>query len=157
MPKEERPGYELPFLLIDAFRSVVEELHRRLESEGHPEARPAHGFALQAIGGEGASISVIAGRLGVSKQAAAKSIASLESLGYAVREGDPEDGRAVRVRRTDRGEDLLARSARAFEEIRTEWAKRLGRDRFRQVEDALSAIGAKASDRSAISFPASLR
>jgi hypothetical protein len=43
-------GYELPLLLFAGFRSVIDELHAELARQGHPDARPAHGFAMQAIG-----------------------------------------------------------------------------------------------------------
>src|SRR5476649_2044731 len=54
---------------------------------GHPDARPLHGFALQAIG-SGSSISELGRRLGVSKQAAAKTASSVVRLGYASRAAD---------------------------------------------------------------------
>jgi hypothetical protein len=43
-------GYELPLLLFAGFRSVLDDLHAELARRGHPDMRPAHGFALQAIG-----------------------------------------------------------------------------------------------------------
>jgi hypothetical protein len=67
----ERPGYELPLLLAGGFRLLIDELHEHLAEQGHPELRPVHGFALQAVGRDGATVSEIGRRLGVSKQAAA--------------------------------------------------------------------------------------
>ena len=43
-------GFELPLLLFGGFRSIIDELHAELARRGHPDVRPAHGFALQAIG-----------------------------------------------------------------------------------------------------------
>src|SRR5580658_491145 len=68
----ERSGFELPLLLVGAFRSLIDELHAELARQGHDLARPVHGFALQAIGPEGVTVSELGRRLGVSKQAAAK-------------------------------------------------------------------------------------
>ena len=137
---DARYGFELPLLLAGAFRSVVDQLHERLADHGHPAARPIHGFALQAIGPEGATVSELGRRLAVSKQAAAKTAAGLEQLGYVVREAHPTDARAVRLRRSPRGGEFLALSAAIFEEIHTSWAERLGDERLSALEHDLELI-----------------
>jgi DNA-binding MarR family transcriptional regulator len=134
-----RPGYELPLLLVGAFRLLVDELHAELALHGHPDARPLHGFALQAVG-SGTSISELGRRLGVSKQAAAKTAASLERLGYVRRASDPADARATRIERSARGDELLELSARIFARSRARLVDRLGAERIRALEDDLEAI-----------------
>src|SRR5260370_22279294 len=84
-------GFELPILLFAGFRSIIDELHAELARRGHPGVRPAHGFALQAIGLGGATATEAGRRLGVSKQAAGKTIDRLEELGYVHRSGDDAD------------------------------------------------------------------
>lgn len=146
----DRFGFELPVLLAGAFRALIDDLHLQLADLGHPDARPIHGFALQAIGADGATVSELGRRLGVSKQAAAKTAASLERLGYLVREQHASDARAVQLRRSPRGNELLALSAEAFTRLRAEWARVLGAERIRQLEDDLERIavggGAKLGD-----------
>ncbi len=136
----DRYGFELPFLLAGAFRALIDDLHAELAVQGHPGARPIHGFALQALGPDGATISELGRRLGVSKQAAAKTAASLEQLGYLARREDPADRRAQILVRTARGGDMLARSAEIFERIRGELAGRIGAPRLAALEDDLEAI-----------------
>jgi DNA-binding MarR family transcriptional regulator len=143
----DRPGYELPLLLAGGFRLLIDELHEHLAEQGHPELRPVHGFALQAVGTDGATISEIGRRLGVSKQAAAKTVAGLENLGYVERQADPSDGRAYRVVLTRRGTDALAASARIFDQLRRRWVRRLGRDRVAALEDDLERIAGPAGVR----------
>jgi DNA-binding MarR family transcriptional regulator len=138
---DQRPGFALPLLLLDAFHALVDELHERLVAVGHPDARPAHGFALQAIGPVGVTTSELGRRLGVTKQAAAKTVAALERLGYVATGPAPADGRAHLVRRTAGGEELLALSAEIFAALRAEWAARLGERRMAQIEDDLDRIG----------------
>ena len=128
-----RPGYALPLLLAQAFRGVVDAMHAQLAEQGHPAARPLHGFALQAVGPEGATPSELGRRLGVSKQAATKTVAALERLGYVQRETHPADARAVLVRRTPHGVDLLARSAVIFAQLRAELETDLGHRPARRV------------------------
>ncbi|HTR71516.1 MAG TPA: MarR family transcriptional regulator [Mycobacteriales bacterium] len=140
MYRGERAGFELPLLLLGAFRSLIDELHRTLADSGHDEARPLHGFALQAIGPDGTTASELGRRLGVSKQAAAKTVASLERVGYVCREPDSGDGRAVRLRRTPRGEEMLSLSAEFFESYRGRLAEALGHERLAELEDDLERV-----------------
>lgn len=142
-----RPGYALPLLLAQAFRGLVDALHAQLAEQGHPDARPLHGFALQAVGAEGATPSELGRRLGVSKQAATKTALALERLGYLQRETHPDDARAVLLRRTPRGVDLLERSAVIFARLRAELEADLGPARVAALEDDLERIGAASGAR----------
>lgn len=138
--KRYEPGYELPLLLFAGFRTLIDRLHTRLATEGHPGLRPAYGFAMQAIGTQGATASDIGRRLGVSKQAAGKTVDRLLAVGYAERTDDPADARRRLVRLTERGYDALARSAAIFDELRAEWAATLGADRVQDMEAALRTV-----------------
>ncbi|MEW2067949.1 MarR family winged helix-turn-helix transcriptional regulator [Streptomyces sp. NPDC007346] len=133
-------GFELPLLLFAGFRSIIDALHRDLAEQGHPETRPAYGFALQAVGREGAGISEIGRRLGVSKQAAGKTVEKLEALGYVERAADPADGRRTVIRLTSHGTDLLARSAEGFDRLRAQWARALGDERLTALEADLRTM-----------------
>lgn len=137
---DRRNGFELPLLLFAGFRTIIDEVHAELARQGHPDARPAHGFALQAIGIGGVSASELGRRLGVSKQAAGKTVDRLEALGYAERAADPQDARRKLVRLTPRGLDMLARSAALFDEVRAHWADTLGEPRLRELEDGIARL-----------------
>ncbi|MDI3417100.1 MarR family winged helix-turn-helix transcriptional regulator [Streptomyces sp. B-S-A12] len=136
------PGFELPLLLFAGFRTLIDKLHAELARQGHPGIRPAHGFALQAIGlgPDAASTSEVGRRLGVSKQAAGKTVDRLVELGYAERADDPADARRKLVRLTSRGRDALARSAAIFDELRADWAATLGERRLGELEGALRQV-----------------
>ncbi|WP_421107829.1 MarR family winged helix-turn-helix transcriptional regulator [Streptomyces sp. NEAU-S77] len=137
---DETPGFELPLLLFAGFRTLIDQLHAELARQGHPDVRPAYGFALQAIGRGGATASELGRLLGVSKQAAGKTVDRLVALGYAVRADDPADARRKVIRLTPHGVDALARSAAIFEELRAQWATALGPDRLRALEADLRAV-----------------
>ena len=124
-------GFELPLLLFGGFRSIIDELHAELARRGHPDLRPAHGFALQAIGLRGATATEAGRRLGISKQAAGKTIERLSELGYVHKAGDDQDRRRKLVRITPRGLEALALSAMIFEDIRSRWAGALARPAVR--------------------------
>ena len=140
----DRFGFELPLLLGAAFRTLIDKLHYQLAARGHPDARPIHAFALQAIGPDGATVSELGRRLGVSKQAAAKTAASLERLTYVSRQPHPTDARALQLRRSPRGEELLSVSADIFEQLRNGWKHELGDERLRTLEDDLERLAGAA-------------
>lgn len=137
---EAAPGYELPLRLFAAFRAIIDEVHAELAREGHPGIRPMHGFVFQAIGIDGTTAVELGARLGVSKQAAGKTIAGLEQQGYVERAADPSDARRKVVRLTGKGVDVLDRSARLFDTIQTRWAEALGEDRLAALHEDLRTL-----------------
>ncbi|KAB8185380.1 MarR family winged helix-turn-helix transcriptional regulator [Microbispora catharanthi] len=134
------PGFELPLRLFLGFRVLIDELHAELARQGHPHARPMHGFVMQAIGIEGTTAVELGRTLGVSKQAAGKTIETLERLGYVERARDPRDTRRKIVRLTPWGVDVLARSARIFDDLRARWAAVIGDERLRDLEADLRKV-----------------
>lgn len=134
-----RPGNQLPFLLLATFRALIDELHVRLAERGHPDLRPAHGFAIQMVS-SGGSVSDLGRRLGVSKQAASKTVAGLEGLGYARRVASATDQRQVEVRLTSRGVEALTLSGEILNQLRDEWATVVGEREMATVEDALAQL-----------------
>lgn len=136
----ENPGYELPLLLFGGFRTLIDDLHTELRAQGHPDVRPAHGFAMQAIGPDGATASDVGRRLGVSKQAAGKTIERLERLGYVARSADAQDARRKLVVLTPQGIDALRLSAEIFDVLRARWVRTIGEQRLRALEADLSKV-----------------
>ncbi|WP_433389222.1 MarR family winged helix-turn-helix transcriptional regulator [Micromonospora sp. KLBMP9576] len=136
----DRPGFLLPLLLLAGFRTLIDDLHAELARQGHPELRPLHGFVLQAVGAEGTTATELGQRLGVSKQAAGKTVDRLVALGYLERADDPRDARRKLVRVTPHGRDGLRRSAAVFDQLRQRWATTLGPDRVAALEDDLRTV-----------------
>lgn len=134
------PGFELPLRLFLGFRVLIDELHAELARQGHPDMRPMHGFVFQAIGPAGTTAAELGRKLGVSKQAAGKTIDSLERLGYLERGTDPHDKRRKVVRLTPHGIDSLERSARIFDQLRARWAVTIGDERLRAMEADLRKV-----------------
>ena len=89
---------------------------------------------------EGFTTRQIGRRLGISKQAAGKTIERLEALGYAQRAGDSADRRRKLTRLTPRGVEALALSAEIFDGIRDRWARTLGDDRVADLEASLRTM-----------------
>lgn len=138
----EGASWELPLLLLLGFRTAIEDLHRELARQGHPDVRPLHGFVLQAVGRGATTAAELGRRLGVSRQAAGTVIDRLERLGYLERAPDPADGRKKSVRLSARGVDCLERSAAILSRQRERWAGRIGPSRLADLERALHELAA---------------
>jgi DNA-binding MarR family transcriptional regulator len=139
-PGGDPPGFELPLRLLLGFRVLIDELHAELARQGHPDMRPMHGFVFQAVGPDGTTAAELGRRLGVSKQAAGKTIDVLERLGYLQRGPDPQDARRKVVLLTERSFDALERSARIFDDLRARWAGVIGAERLRALESDLRRL-----------------
>ncbi|HST38697.1 MAG TPA: MarR family transcriptional regulator [Conexibacter sp.] len=133
-------GAELAQLLLGGFHAMADEVIAELERRGHPGVRPAHEFALRAIDAGADTASALGRRLTVSKQAAAKTIAGLEQLGYVGRTSDPSDARLKRVQVTPRGHELMTVGARLFDEVRDRWAAQIGAAQLAEIERQLVAL-----------------
>ena len=116
---------------------MAEQATDRLAARGHPGVRPAHDFALRAVAAGADSISEVGRRTSVSRQAAAKTVSFLEESGYVLRSPDPGDARRARLAVTDRGHSLMREGEVVFDELRAQWESLVGRDRIRDLQDAL--------------------
>jgi DNA-binding MarR family transcriptional regulator len=133
-------GAELATLLLAGFTAMVDGVVAELDRRGHPGVTASHEFALQAIDVGALNAAELGRALGVSRQAAAKSIVALEQLGYVERQSDPSDGRQKQLIITDHGYEMVRIGAAAFDQIRARWSKQLGRAQLELIESSLRAL-----------------
>lgn len=126
--------------MLAGFRTLVDAAMEELARRGHPDFRPVHEYALMAIEAGAVSASDLGRSLSVSKQAAAKTIATLERRGYLSVEADPEDARRKKLEVTAKGKDVMRQGAAIFDELRAEWANRIGERRLDEMEADLEAL-----------------
>ena len=94
----------LGFLLAKASQRWNERLAERFRAAGYPEVRPSFGSVLVPLLEEdGLRMGELAARARLSKQAMTTVVRSVVDAGLVVREPDPDDRRASRVRLTARG------------------------------------------------------
>ncbi|MGW1346641.1 MarR family winged helix-turn-helix transcriptional regulator [Kribbella sp. NPDC002412] len=126
--------------------ALADELQRRLAVEGFEDSRFADGVVFQHLVSGPLTISALAERLGVSQQAASKSVVDLEKRGYLSREPDPADARARQVILTSRGEGVIAAARRHRAALDSELRQALGADRVEQARlllvDTINLLGA---------------
>jgi DNA-binding MarR family transcriptional regulator len=135
-------GSDLPLLLLLGFRALIDDVHAELAAAGHPDISTLHGITFKAIG-DGITASALGRRLGVSKQAAAKTVEGLEREGYVERVPDPADARSKIIRLTPRGRDMQQQAWRIMAAQRARWAERLGEEQLAALEAGLRAITAE--------------
>lgn len=129
-----------PFLLMRAFRGLVDSVHRQLAAQGFPGLRAQHGFALQAIA-EGCTSVELGRRLGVSKQAAAKTARALAEMGLTRVERNEHDRRERVITVSVRGQRMLQLSAAAFRRELASWRSLAGDDAVTTTLGVLAAVG----------------
>lgn len=135
------PGSDLPLLMLLGFRALIDDVHTDLAEAGHAGFRPLHGVTFKAIG-DGVTASELGRRLGVSKQAAGKTIEGLERDGYVERVADPADARSKIIRMTPRGAEVQQLAFEAMARLRARWAERLGEEQMAAIEAGLREMTA---------------
>jgi DNA-binding MarR family transcriptional regulator len=132
--------------------AMADEVQRRIAADGLEDLRMADGLVFQHLVPGPLAIGELAERLGVSQQAASKSVADLERRGYVRREADPADGRARHAALTGRGEAAIAAGRRHRAAVEAELAQRLGAERVdgarQTLVEALELLGGGAAVRS---------
>ena len=137
---ETSRGAQLASQLLQAFTAMSAEVTDDLAGRGHPGATPALHFAMEAIEHGASDASALGRALGISRQAAAKTIRSLEDLGYVDRGVDEGDARRRPLRVTERGRDWTALGAAAFERILERLETSEGAEHVAVLEQLLGRI-----------------
>lgn len=111
----------LGFLLAKASQRWNELLAERFREAGFPGIRPSFGSVLVPLLEEdGLRMGELAARARLSKQAMTTLVRAVEDAGLVVRELDPADGRATRVRLTEEGRrfrPIAEQSLRELDEL----------------------------------------
>jgi DNA-binding MarR family transcriptional regulator len=123
-------------------RALADRTRAELAVAGFPDLRPVHTVVLAQLGEEGARITDMAARSGITKQAVTLLVDYLEARGYVGRVADPHDGRAKLVQLTDRGRAAAATANRIADEIEHTWATQIGAERLAHLKETLRVLGA---------------
>ena len=127
-------------LLLRASRAEKTATLRRINEMGYPDVRLGDTNLLANLDTEGTTISALARRAGVTRQAASQQIAALERAGYIERRSSPVDGRAAVIHQTARGRALLSDALDIVEELEAEYAAHLGPARFATLKQLLAIL-----------------
>src|ERR1700761_1483902 len=92
---ERRRSLNLRQLLTRATRTVNKRIVAALRARGFPDARVAHASVLANLELRGSTVTEIAARALLPKQAISKMVLELEEFGYLERSRHDSDGRSV--------------------------------------------------------------
>ena len=138
----DRPR-NLAVALRGAFTALNDLVIPHLVGLGFTELRPAHAAVFQYLDDTGATVSVLAQRAQMTKQAMAELVIHLEKNAYVVRIPDPADGRAKLVLPTDRGLQVIRAAQALAPEIERRVVGTIGEERLQQLRADLDAIQAE--------------
>lgn len=126
--------------LLRASRTVNAAIVRGLQERGFGQLRAAHTALLSNLDMNGARLTTVAERAGMTKQAMGRLADELIGLGYIARSPDPSDRRAVRLNFTESGLDLMQQSFAVMAGIETRCRRRIGKHEYAAMLDGLSKI-----------------
>ncbi len=135
----ERPA-NLAVLLREAFVAINDLVVARLAEHGHGAVRAAHGAVFQYLDDTGTTVSLLAARAQMTKQAMAELVHYLEQHGYVQRIADPTDRRAKLVLPTDRGREVISIAQRLVPDVENQITDLLGADRLGAMREDLNII-----------------
>lgn len=93
-----------------------------LARRGYGDIRAAHGAVFELVG-NGARVTDMAKRAGVTKQAIGQLVGHLETAGYVTRVPDPTDARARVVCLTERGQQAAVAAMDVLSELHVRWSQ----------------------------------
>ncbi|CAM5653182.1 MarR family winged helix-turn-helix transcriptional regulator [Streptomyces canus] len=125
--------------LLAAAGDLTQRINDGVVARGF-EARPAWGFAFTRLAPDGATVTELAGHLGVTKQAASQLVDEIVRKGYAERRPHPVDARARLVVLTERGWACTRAAEEAAAEAVRSWTDVLGERDVRALCDRLGRI-----------------
>ena len=134
---EKRRSLNLRQLLTRSMRAVNERIVAALRARGFPDARVAHAAVLANLELRGSTVTEIASRALLPKQAISKMVLELEEFGYLERSRHDTDGRAIVVRFTRKGRKLMTATFDVIAGIEDAAQARLGPRRYSSLRLSL--------------------
>ncbi len=129
---------------------MTDEIQRRLGEQGFGELRFNDGVVIQHVVAAPLSITALAERMGVTQQAASKTVADLERRDLLRREPDPADARTRLLHLTDHALAAVEATRRLRRELHDELTAEFGSARMEDGRALLAAIIARLGEPEAI-------
>ena len=113
-------------LLFRATHTMNADLTRRIRARGYTTFQPTFTSLLAHIDTDGTTISELARRTGVSRQAVSQLVRAIETAGFVERHANSADRRSVIVRHTEAGRQILVDAIEIMTGIEQEYATLVG-------------------------------
>lgn len=129
-------------LFAELHRAFSLAVRERFDAGGHPGVTNAHLQVFTSLPLDGARLTELAERAGITAQSMGARVDELVALGYLERVPDPADGRAALVRFSARGRRLVTAARHGIDAIEGQYAALLGPRRYRALKESLVALAA---------------
>ena len=130
-------------LFREPYQTYLTWLYGSLKRNGFSDIRVTHSTVLRRISTDGARVTDLAERAGMTKQSMAYIVDDLVELGYVTVAPDPSDGRAKLVVPTARGERLLAMARELGDAYEHHVARLLGSSDAKKLRSLLEQLNEK--------------
>ena len=127
-------------LFLSATGILVDGLHEGLALRGWHDVRHSWGFVMGRLDAGLASVNDLAVFLGVSKQAASKTIEHMQANGLVRISPHPADGRQKVVQMTGDGERFRSDVAEIYSELESAWADSIGHAELELMRERLTTF-----------------
>ena len=124
-------------VLRELSRDFDRKVTRRLRERGHGDISLSHQVVFANIGLGRTRVTELAERAQITQQAMGKTLRELENLGYVERIVDEADRRARAIHLTPRGTQLVEDTVAATEEVKREYAGKIGARELGELEARL--------------------
>jgi DNA-binding MarR family transcriptional regulator len=128
-------------LLSSVLHQYIDMMSDKVQAAGFSDIRAVHIRILREIGLGGVSVTAVAGKVGITKQAASQMVKELIALGYVRLLVDPGSKRSRVILLTDRGVALVLAIREAVAEMQSMMVERLGPQVFHQMVTGLITLG----------------
>jgi len=126
--------------LLRASRTVNNTIVENLQQHGFMELTSSHTALLSNLDLDGNSITTIAQRAGMTKQAMGRLSDELVKLKFITRTSSKNDKRAIVLRFTTTGLELMNKSFSIMDEIEKRCTHRMGEKHFKSLLTSLQSI-----------------
>jgi DNA-binding MarR family transcriptional regulator len=137
---EKHRDNNLRRLLAAATRSINRHITLELQQRGYERTRPGHAALLANLDFRGNSVTEIAERAHISKQAMARLAVELEDMGLITRESSESDGRMLMLRFTRSGKALVRASVAIVDEFEAALEAKIGERSLATLKRGLAVI-----------------
>jgi DNA-binding MarR family transcriptional regulator len=140
MQRQSTGNVPLARLFLSASGILVDGLHEGLAARGWRDVRHSWGFVMGRLAAGPASVSDLAAFLGVSKQAASKTVEHMQANGLVHISPHPGDGRQKIVEMTSEGQKFRKDVEEIYADLESSWADSIGRAELELMRERLTAF-----------------
>jgi DNA-binding MarR family transcriptional regulator len=131
---------DLSLTALFAGWAMTDEVQRRLTEQGFGDLRFNDGVVIQHVLAAPLSITALAERMGVTQQAASKTVADLERRGLLRREPDPADARTKLLHLTEHAHHAVEATRVLRKELQDELETEFGAARVDDARTLLASV-----------------